>query len=83
MLKRMTHFIDYLYKVELVKPENHHLENVSVGVFLLQNAKLRKLELCYNSFKTFNDVDRLKDPALDTDYLCFALSEKNSEEFFF
>ena len=42
-----------LYEVELVKSTIEHREPVIVGFFILQNAKLKMLELYYNFSKNF------------------------------
>ena len=45
MYKRLNHITDQLYEVELVKSEIEHREPIIVRFFILQYAKLRKLEL--------------------------------------
>ena len=50
MFKRLNRITDQLYEVELVKPEIEHKEPTVVDFFILQNAKLRLLELYYNFF---------------------------------
>ena len=45
MLKRPNHITDQLYEVELVKSEIERREPIIVGFFILQNAKLRIMEL--------------------------------------
>ena len=49
---------------------------IIVGFFILQYAKLKMLELYYNFFERFCDVNRFEELELDTDSLCLALSEK-------
>ena len=46
--KRLDHINDQLYEVELAKAEIEHREPIIVGFFILQYAKHRILELCYN-----------------------------------
>ena len=53
LFKRLNHIIDQPYEVELAKSEIEHREPLIVGLFILQYAKLRMLELHYNFFKNF------------------------------
>ena len=53
MFKRVNQITDQLYEVELVKLKIEHRELIIVGFFILQNAKLRMLELYYNFFKNY------------------------------
>ena len=79
MFKRLNHITDQLYEVELVKSVIEHREPITVGFFILQNAKLRMLELYYN-FKKFYDTDKYEELGMDTDSLYLALSEENWED---
>ena len=45
LFKRPNHITDQLYEVELIKSEIEHREPIIVGIFILQNAELRMLEL--------------------------------------
>ena len=45
LFKRLDHINDQLYEVELAKAEIEHREHIFVGLFILQYAKLRMLEL--------------------------------------
>ena len=65
-----------MFEVELAKAEIEHREPIVLGLFILQNAKLRKLELYYNFFKRLCDVNKFEDLEMDTDSLYLALSEK-------
>ena len=76
LLKRLDHINDQLYEVELAKAETEHREPLIVGFFILQYAKLRMLELYYNFFERFCDVNNFEELEMDTDSLCLALSEK-------
>ena len=60
--------------------EIEHREPIIVGIFTLQYAKLRMLELYYNSFKNFCDTAKYEELEMDTDSLYLALSEKNLED---
>ena len=48
MFKRVGYISDQLYEVVLVRSETEHKKPIIVGFFLLQYAKLRKLELYFN-----------------------------------
>ena len=74
--KRLDHIIDQLYEVELAKAEIEHRKPIIVGFFILQYAKLRMLELCYNFFERFCDVNKFEELEMYTDSLYLALSEK-------
>ena len=74
--KRLDHINDHLYEVELAKIEIEHGEPFIVGFFILQYAKLRMLELYYNFFERFCDVNKFEELEMDTDSLNLALSEK-------
>ena len=76
MFKRLNHITDQLYQVELVKSEIKHREQIIVGFFILQYAKLRMLEIYYNFFKKFCDTDKYEELEMDTDSLYLALSEE-------
>ena len=75
-LKRLGHINDQLYEVELTKAEIDHRELIIVGFFILQYAKLRMLELYYNFFERFCDVNKFEELEMDTESLYLALSEK-------
>ena len=66
MFRRPNHNIDQLYEVELVKSEIEHTEPIIVGFFILQYAKLRKLELYLNFFKKFCDTGKYEELEMDT-----------------
>ena len=74
--KRLDHTNDQLYDVELAKAEIEHRQPIIVGFFILQYAKLRMLELYYNFFEKFCDVNKFEELEMDTDSLYLALSEK-------
>ena len=77
LFKRLDHIKDQLYEIELAKAEIEHREPIIVGFLILQYAKLRKLELYYNFFERFCDVNKFKELEMDTDFLYLALSEKD------
>ena len=74
--KRLDHINDQLYEVELTKAEIEHREPIILGFFIHQYAKLRMLELYYNFFDRFCDVNKFEELEMDTDSLYLALSEK-------
>ena len=80
LFKRLNHITDQLYEVELVKSEIEHREPIIVGFFILQNAKLRMLELYYKFFKKFCDTNKYEELEMDTDSLYLALSAENLED---
>ena len=67
----------YLYEVELLKLTIEHREPINVGFFILQYAKLRMLELYYNFFDKFCDVNKLEELEMDTDSIYLALAEES------
>ena len=74
--KRLDYINDQLNEVKLAKAEIEHREPIIVGFFILQYAKLRMLELYYNFFERFFDVNKIEELEMDTDSLYLALSEK-------
>ena len=77
LFKRLNSVSNELYKVELVKSKIEHREPIIAGFFILQYAKLRMLELYYNFFHKFCDVDTFEDLEMDTDSLYLALAYDN------
>ena len=80
MFKRLNHITDQLYEVELVKSEIYNREPIIVGFFILQYAKLRRLEFYYNFFKKFCDTDKCEELEMDTDSLYLEVSEEKLED---
>ena len=78
--KKLDHVSSSLYEVELAKAQIEHNEPVIVGFFILQNAKLRMLELYYNFFTRLCDVNKFEDLETDTDSMYLALAEKELED---
>ena len=76
LLKRLGHLNDQLYEVELAKSRIEHNEPIFVGFFILQYAKLRRLELHYKFFGKFRDHDKYNEMETDTDSLYLILAEK-------
>ena len=67
-----------IYEVELAKSTVEHREPIIVGFFILQYAKLRMLELYYNFFDKFCDVQKFEEIEMDTDSLYLALTQMRS-----
>ena len=76
LFKRLDQINDQLYEAELAKAEIEHREPIIVEFFILHNAKLRMLELYYNFFERFCDVNKFEELEMDTDFLYLALSER-------
>ena len=77
MFKRLNNVSKELYEVELAKSKIELREPIIVGFFILQYAKLRMLELYYNFFDRFCDVDKFEELEMDTDSLYLALAHEN------
>ena len=60
MFNWLNHITDQLYEVGLVKSEIEHREQIIVGFFILQYAKLRMLELYYNFSKNSVTLTSMK-----------------------
>ena len=69
-----------LYEVELVKSTIEHREPIILGFFILQYSKLRLLELYYNFFENFCDVNKFEELEMDTDYLYLAMAEDDLDD---
>ena len=80
LLERLSFITNQLYESELVKSEIEHREPIIVGFFILQNAKLRMLELYYNFSKEFCDTEKSEELEMDTDSLSLALLAENLED---
>ena len=76
LFERLDYIKDQLYEVKLAKAEIEHKEPITVGFFIPKYAKLRILELYYNFFERFCDVNKFEEFEMDTDSLYLALSEK-------
>ena len=50
-----------LYEIELLKSTIEHKESIIVGFFILQYAKLRRLELYYNFIDKFCDLNTFEE----------------------
>ena len=80
LFKKLDHVNNSLYEVELAKAQIEHKEPTIVGFFILQCAKLRMLELYYNSLTRFCDVNKFEELEMDSDSLYQALAEKELED---
>ena len=80
LFKRLDHVNNSLYEVELAKAQTGHKKPIIVGFFIRQYANLRMLELYYNFFTRFCDVNKFEELEMDTDSLYLALAEKELED---
>ena len=80
LFKRLDHIHDQLYEVELAEAEIKHREPIIVGFSIHQYAKRRTLELYYNFFERFCDVNKFEELEMDTDSLYLALSGKKLDD---
>ena len=63
-----------LHEVELAKAQIEHKEPILFGLFILQYAKLRMLELYYNISTRLCDINKFEVLEMDTDSLYIALA---------
>ena len=80
LFQKLDQLNNSLYEFELAKAEIEHKEPIIFGLFILQYAKLRLLELYYNFFTRFCDVNKFEELEMDTDSLYLALAEKQLED---
>ena len=80
LFKKLDHVNNSLYEVELAKAQIEHKEPIIVCFFILQYAKLRMLELYYNFFTKFCNVNKLEELEMHTDSLYLAFAEKELED---
>ena len=73
----MGYIKDQLYEVELVRSEIEHKEPIIVEFVILHFAKLRMLQLYYNSFDKYCDVKKFEELEMDKGSLYLALLEDN------
>ena len=69
LFKKLDHVNNSLYEVELAKVAIEHKVPIIVGFLILQYAKLRMLELYFNFFIRFCDVNKIGELEMDTDSL--------------
>ena len=80
LLKKLDHVINSLNVVELARAQIGHKDPNIVVFFIPQYAKLRMLELFYNFFTRFCDVNKFAELQMDTDSMYPALAEKELED---
>ena len=73
---KLNHVNHQLYEVELAKAKVEHKEPVVVAFFDVNYAKQRMLELDYNFFDKFCDLNKFEDFEMDTDFLYLAPVEQ-------
>ena len=79
LFKKLDHVNNASYEAELAKAQIEHKEPIFIGFFILQNAKLRMLEL-YNFFTKFWDVNKFEELEMDTESLYLAFAERELED---
>ena len=79
LFKKLDHVNNSLYEIEIARAQIEHKEPIIVGFINFQYAKLRMLELYYNFFTRFCDVNKFEELEMDTDSLYLALAEKELE----
>ena len=80
LFKKLDHVNNSLVEVEIVKAQIERKEPIIVGFFILQYVKLRMLELYYNFFTRFCNVNKFDELEVDTDSLYLVLVEKELED---
>ena len=70
-----------MYGVIFTKAQIEHKEPIVVRYFMLQYAKLRTLELYYDFFTIFCDVNKIEELEIEPDSLYLALAEKELENY--
>ena len=80
LLKKLDHVNMSLHEIELAEAQIEPKEPIIVGFFILQYAKLRKLELYYDFFIRFCNVDKFEELAMDSDSLYLAPAEKELKD---
>ena len=75
--KSLDFMNEQMYEVELVKSDIEHKEPIIIGFFILQYAKLRKLELYYNFFDKYCDVNMFEEMEMVTETVHLALAEQD------
>ena len=79
LFEKLDHMNISLYEVELAKALIEHKELINVGFFILQNSKLRMLELHYSFSTDFCNVKKLEEFERGTRLLYLAFAEKELE----
>ena len=80
LFNSFSEIVDGVYEVTSAKPTIKHEEPIALGFFILQYAKLRMLELYYNFFVEYCDVNLYMEMEMDTGSLYLALGKETIEE---
>ena len=80
LFKKLDHVSNSFYEVELAKARIEHKEPIIVWFLILQYAKLRMVELYYNFFTRFCDVNKFEELEMDFNLLYLALAEEKLED---
>ena len=62
-------------EIESVKARVQSKKTIFVGLIIHQYANFRKIELCYNFFTKFRDLNKFGDLGLATVSLCVSFAE--------
>ena len=79
LYNKLDHVNKSFYEVELDKAQIVQKEPIIVGFFILQYAKLQMLELYYNFFTKFCDLNKFEELEMDTDPQYLAFAEKTGK----
>ena len=75
-MKRLNTVEKDFYEVELLRSTiEEHREHINIGFSILQYATLRKLDLYYNFFDKFCEVNKFKELEMDIDSLYLDLAK--------
>ena len=80
LAKKLDPVNQSLYEDELAQAQIEHKESIIVELFNLQYAKMLMVELYYNFFTRFCDVNKVEELEMDTDSLYLAFADKELED---
>ena len=78
--KNMNELPYNIFEAELSKKEVVHKEPIIIGFFILQYAKLTMLELYYNFFYKYCDVNKFELIEMDTDSLYMSIADESIQD---
>ena len=79
-IKRRSYLKDNLYVVESIESNVEHKEPIIAGLFIVQSAKLRMLELFHNFCHKLWDFCSFEEKEMDTDSLYLPLAHNSPED---
>ena len=77
IVRRSNNVFKELYEVELAKQKIENREPIIIGFFIVQYSKPRLLELYYNLFDRFCDVNKFEESEMYRNSLYLALAHEN------